>query len=217
MHKRMLDDVYNYIKFYSCIFEASIHFKCVKSRSRYKPIAGWNDHCQDLYRKCREIFLPWSNNGRIRYGDLFGTMKRSRKDFKNALDYCKNNEMKLKKEKMLASFAKNNKINFWKCCNSLKNKPTDIVAIIDGCSDPFEIINIFNRKFGSILDDPECQVVPTGYREKLEYLGNRNEGVIGRIFLADVDRAITRLSTSLGHDFIHSKHIEYMPKNLKNY
>ena len=35
MHKRMLDDVYNYIKFYSCIFEASIHFKCVKSRSRY--------------------------------------------------------------------------------------------------------------------------------------------------------------------------------------
>ena len=115
MHKRMLDDVYNYI--YSCIFEASSHFKCVKSRSRYKPIAGWNDHCQDLYRKCREIFLAWSNNGRTRYGDLFETMKRSRKDFKNALDYCKNNEMKLKKEKMLASFVKNNKIIFWKCCN----------------------------------------------------------------------------------------------------
>ena len=26
-------------------------------------------------------------------------MKRSRKEFKNALDYCKNNEMELKKEK----------------------------------------------------------------------------------------------------------------------
>ena len=90
-------------------------------------------------------------------------MKRSRKEFKNALDYCKNNEMQLKKEKMLASFAKNNKINFWKCCNSLKNKPTDRLVAIDGCRDPLEIINIFNRKFGSILDDPECQVVPSGY------------------------------------------------------
>ena len=52
-------------------------------------------------------------------------------------------------------------------------------------------------------------------REKLEYLGIRNEGVIGRIFLADVDRAITRLSTSIGHDFILSKHIEYMPEEFK--
>ena len=51
----MLDDVYNYI--YSCIFEDSSNFKCVKSRSRYKPIAGWNDHCQDLYRKCRDFFF----------------------------------------------------------------------------------------------------------------------------------------------------------------
>ena len=142
-------------------------------------------------------------------------MKRGRKDFKNVLDYCKNNEMKLKKEKMLASFAKNNKINFWKCCNSLKNKPTDRLVAIDGCRDLLEIINIFNRKFGSILYDPECQVVPSGYREKLEYLGIRNEGVIGRIFLADVDRAITRLSTSIWHDFIHSKHIEYMPEEFK--
>ena len=91
-------------------------------------------------------------------------MKRSRKDFKNALDYCKNNEMKLKKEKMLALFAKNNKINFWKCCNSLKNKPTDRLLAIDGCSDTLEIIHIFNRKFGSILDDPECQVVATSCR-----------------------------------------------------
>ena len=78
-----------------------------------------------------------------------------------------------------------------------------------------EIINIFNRKFGLILDDPECQVVPSGYREKLEYLGNRNKGVIGRIFQADVDRAITRLSTSIGYDFIHSKHIEYMPEEFQ--
>ena len=91
----MLDDFYNYI--YSCIFEASSHFKCVKPRSVYKPIAGYNDHCQDLYGKCREFFLPWSNNGRIRYGDLFETMKSSRNQFKNALDYCTNNEMKLKK------------------------------------------------------------------------------------------------------------------------
>ena len=57
--------------------------------------------------------------------------------------------------------------------------------------------------------------MPNGYLEKLQYLGNRNEGVIGRIFLADVDRAITRLSTSIGHDLVHSKHIEHMQEEFK--
>ena len=48
MHKRMLDDVYNYI--YTCIFESSSHFKCVKSRSIYKPTAG----CTTIFKICTE-------------------------------------------------------------------------------------------------------------------------------------------------------------------
>ena len=46
----------------------------------------------------------------------------------------------------------------------MKNKPTDRLVAIDGCSDTLEIIHIFNRKFGSILDDPKCQVVATSCR-----------------------------------------------------
>ena len=144
-------------------------------------------------------------------------MKRSRKEFKNALDYCKNNEMKLKKKIMLASFAKINKISFWKYCNSLKNKSTYRLVAIDGCSDPLEIIKIFLigslDQFKMILS-AKLYLVATE-RSLIEYLGIRNKGVIGRIFLADVDRAITRLSTSIGHDFIHSKHIECMPEEFK--
>ena len=108
----MLDEAHNYI--YSCIFEASSHINVL---SRYKPIAGWNDHYQDLFGKCVEfLFLASSNIGRIICCDIRNDEKQQ-KGIQECLEYCKNNEIKIKKEKMLAPFAKNNKIHFWKCCN----------------------------------------------------------------------------------------------------
>ncbi len=49
-------------------------------------------------------------------------MKKSRTNCKKALQFCKENEMKIKKEKLLKSYAKNNKSDFWKDIKTLKKQ-----------------------------------------------------------------------------------------------
>ncbi len=49
-------------------------------------------------------------------------MKKSWTNFKKALKFCKENEIKIKKDKLLNSYAKNNKSDFWKDIKTLKKQ-----------------------------------------------------------------------------------------------
>ncbi len=49
-------------------------------------------------------------------------MKKSRTNLKKALKFCKENEIKIKEEKLLKSYAKNNKSDFWKDIKMLKKQ-----------------------------------------------------------------------------------------------
>ena len=120
-------------------------------------VVGWNYYCKERYATARECFLVWNNNGRLRSGDEFEAMKSSRLAFKNALNYCKNNEQKIKKENMLRKFKLTNKGKFWKEVSKIKENTKTKLVQIDGVSDVNEIVNIFDQKYQGILDDPNCQ------------------------------------------------------------
>ena len=77
-------------------------------------MVGWNRYCKDLYAKAREDFLSWHRNGRVRFGNCFLSMKRSRSEFKKALRFCRTNELRIRKEILLDKFAFRNKQVFWK-------------------------------------------------------------------------------------------------------
>ncbi len=49
-------------------------------------------------------------------------MKKFRTNFKKALKFCKENEIKIKKDKLFKSYAKNNKSDFWKDIKTLKKQ-----------------------------------------------------------------------------------------------
>ena len=55
-------------------------------------------------KKARKNFLKWKENGRIRTGLDFQNMKKSRREFKDSINYCKQNEIRLKKQRLLESF-----------------------------------------------------------------------------------------------------------------
>ncbi len=74
-------------------------------------------------------------------------MKKSRTNFKKALKFCRENEMKIKKDKLLKSYAKNNKSDFWKDINMLKKKKKKKFNVVDGKTDKNEILNIFKEKY----------------------------------------------------------------------
>ena len=48
--------------------------------------------------------MEWLRGGKIRYGDEYEKMKVKRKEFVNALKYCKENETKIRNDKMSSAF-----------------------------------------------------------------------------------------------------------------
>ncbi len=102
-------------------------------------VPGWNERCLELRKVARTSFLTWKENGKPRYGIYYENMKKSRTNFKKALKFCKENEIKIKKDKLLKSYAKNNK-------SDLKKTNKEIFNIVDGKTDKNEILNIFKEK-----------------------------------------------------------------------
>ena len=119
-------------------------------------VVGWNNYCKSLYADARKKFLAWHKGGRLRYGPCFENMKSSRTVFKNALNYCKKNEAKIRKEILLENFL-DNKYKFWKELSKINGNSSKKAVLIDGKTDLNEIAMIFDEKYRKILDDPSCQ------------------------------------------------------------
>jgi hypothetical protein len=181
----------------------------VNSGNKFKTVAGWNAECKEFHRIARENFLIWLRNGKIRNGEIFDKMKESRANFKTALNYCKKNELKIKKENLIQSFAGRNKIHFW---NEIKNEQvTNNIPIVhlDNKNTPDEIINIFNNKYKSILDDPRSQSIPLDFHQLLNNINKAVHVNNCQLLTHHIDKSIEKLNIGIGCDFVHTNHLRY--------
>ena len=166
--------------------------KCHKKR-----IVGWNLHCKDLHSNARHNFLVWHNNGRLRSGETFEAMKTSRARFKRAVKFCKNNENMLKKEILLSKFISKKPKEFWKEVRRIKGSITNSKCI-DGHSNPHDVVKIFDSKYRTVLDNSDSQTNLVPFVTALN-----NTTIVFSV--KDVDNAIMRLKSAVGHDDIHTK------------
>ena len=187
-----------------CIKFASEFLPCKTRATNNNRVVGWNRYCRDLYAKAREDFLRWHNNGKLRYGVDFCNMKNSRRCFKNALNYCKQNELKIRKENLLLNFSSRNKSKFWNSVSNIKGRKTQNFASIDGKTDKNDIISIFDVKYQNILNDQECQDrnVPHSSRTSTDFQ-------YPFLFEEHIHDSILQLNNGLGWDGIHANHIKY--------
>ena len=208
-HVRELNKIYFDIN--EAIFVASLHLPSQKGPHKGDRVVGWNDYCRESYAVARNKYLTWHNNGRIRVGVHFEEMKAARSAFKNALNFCKKHEQKIKRENLLRKFCSNNKSKFWKDVSKINgNKNTNVVHI-DGKTDKHDINNIFDRKYKRILDDPNSQArVNTNEQAPL----NLNNGSL--LSHSDVSLAISQLNVGLGWDGIHANHLKLSGRVFKN-
>ncbi|WP_336891616.1 hypothetical protein [Flavicella sp.] len=93
-----------------------------KANKKFIKVLGWNERCLELHMVARDSFLKCKENFKCRYGIHYEKMKKSRTNFKKALKFCKETEIKIKKEKLLKSYAKNNKSDFCKDIKTLKKQ-----------------------------------------------------------------------------------------------
>jgi hypothetical protein len=147
-HKKQLDLTFQYIK--DSLLEST---KCyeVTSHSKSKNVPGWNKHCKTLHNIAQKSFMEWKENGKIRSGNKYNAMKESRKAFRNAFNYCKTNEMNLRKESLLLNFRDKNKNKFWNEIKKVKGAKTRLVPFVDKANDEKDISEIFKNKFQNIF------------------------------------------------------------------
>ena len=204
-HIAQLDLLYNSLL--ECIKIASDHLPRVKKR-HHKRIVGWNQYCKHLYAEARSKFFAWHDTGKPRNGDIFEAMKTSRLDFKNALKFCKNNELYLKKQILLSRFNAKNSKSFWNEVRKIKGKVTNSKCI-DGTSDTSEIVNIFNIKYRETLDNLECQ--------STEPINQSDGNSLPLLFtMRELGKAINRLNPGKGFDHIHTKHLKHTKPCFRN-
>jgi len=135
-------------------------------------------------------------------------MKSSRSSFRNALKFCRSNEMYLKKQKFLSKLRARNSKSFWNEVRKIKGGITNS-RCIDGTSDSAEIVNILNNKYRDILDNSECQSTVVNHQS------TRNNELM-TFTMREWDIAINRLNPVEGFNHIHTGHLKKTKSCFRN-
>lgn len=149
-HVTKLNDAYDFIV--SALKTASDHL-IRENNHTMKKIPGWNSHCKTLHNIARIQYITWVKAGKPRDNNLFIDMKHSRSQFKNALSFCKRNELKLCKQNLADKFINKNKSSYWQEIKKFNTKSKNMSNCIDGLTNYNEIIKCFENKYKDVLDN----------------------------------------------------------------
>ena len=73
---------------------------------------------------------------------MFDEMKLARSNFKNALQFCRNNELKHRKAKLLSKFHSGNKSNFWLEVRNMDATNNNSGQCVDSMSNPDAAVKV---------------------------------------------------------------------------
>jgi hypothetical protein len=192
-------------------------FTIKNKTTRYKAIPGWSTHCKHLYNSAKEYLRTWDQNGRMRSGVDYDKMKSAKNKFKSALEKCKKDETRMKKNGLSSSFAIKNKKEFWKDVKKLKPLNKLTTNKLDGKTDSKEIINIFKTKYKNILNNIKCQSKPFNYNENMYRIKELARQSNFRITPSKIMEAIDSLNDCLGFDGLHSNHFKLCDTQIANF
>lgn len=183
-------------------------YLCI-SKNKYKPVPGWNEFCKFKHNEARIAFLEWVRDGKNRFGPLFDRMKETRKVFREALKYCKDNAQRIRDDKLTRDLQNRNSREFWKEVRSRNSNNEVDISEIDGLKNNQDIAQLFANKFRSITD--ASLVVDTF--DGGETSANNTVNVTN-ITSNDVKNAIGNLNVGIGFDGIHSNHLKFLDNNV---
>ena len=142
-------------------------------------------------------------------------MKTPRADFKNALRFCKNNEMKIRKKALLLKIRDKNKIPFLKEVRRVTGTHKNVLTCIDGKTDSESITQLFDARYKEFLnysDGPEgsSMSIPSQHSSNMQH----GSPVI---FLKDLNLAINSVNSGSGWDMVRSENLKLGGKVLGAY
>ena len=172
---------------------------------KFTPVPGWNQFCRQLHCTARAAFLTWAETGKIRFGEIFEEMKATRRNFIDALNYCKSNRNKIIDMQIASSFRDKNMNDFWKSVRKKKSEQNSGGnCVIDGFRDSKDVANLFANKFSAVTSAHVRNNQTPIFRPNL-YFNHR-------IKSSDLTEAVKSLKTGIGFDGIHSNHFKFASK-----
>ena len=156
--------------------------------------------------------MAWHLSGRIKYVNLFDNMKASCNKFKDALQFCRDNEMYIRKQILIEKFRDNGKMSFWKEVKKIKGVQNQYISYVDGTCDPSKIASIFDEKFAMVFKDPSNN-------NTMSNSDNSHDGTIESPFinLNDVNAAIDAINLEVGWDKVHAYHLKLSGPIFRNF
>ena len=164
-HNNDIDEFYDMLV--EALKEGTRNYTVLKAK-KFVPVPGWNQYCKELHAEARSSFLIWLRHGKIRYGSEYEQMKSTRKDFVNALKYCKENETKIRNDNLARSVREKNVKEFWREVQSRRKGYNVTCNEINNLKSPVSIANMFATKFSSVSgrtdhadngDESLCQIL----------------------------------------------------------
>ena len=133
-------------------------------------------------------------------------MRSTRTSFKAAFDYCKDNEEKIRNEKLLDNLKNKKHKEFWRDVQKTKNTNKLLPTFIDNEKEHDKIAANFSKKYKEILDKSQNGISSA---ESIDLdMSDVSIGEMANKFCAsDIKRAIKSLKASIGHDNIHTNHL----------
>jgi hypothetical protein len=121
--------------------------------SRKKSIPGWNDHVKG--KRAESLFWhhEWINAGRPDQGELAEKRRESRRQYHAAIRYCKKNDENIRMTKMADAMLHNSSRDFWREVRHIKKPHNAVPTAVDGADSPYEIANLFKRKFETLYSN----------------------------------------------------------------
>lgn len=201
-HLKEIDYIYQSICIALADSTETYKQKCIET-DKFKVIPGWNREVKSFHNIARTTFLKWVATGKNRNTQEFADMVQSRSNFKKALKQCKQNENNERCKSIINAFHLKNKNKFWKEVQHKKGKEKT-TNIIDGQSDPNDIIGIFTDLYLSQNDQANLDEME-GFMNKFKGLWNNSRKMNIVMSNVSLKRAIDRLNDGVGHDGIHSQ------------
>ena len=123
---------------------------------------------------------------------MFDEIKVACSNFKSSSQFCRNNELKLGKSKLLSMFHSGSESNFWHEVRNMDAANNNSGQCVDGMSNLDAVLKVFEGKFMQVLNDPECQTSCTIEEPVLDRALHFN------FCCNDVDVALQNLKHGLG-------------------
>ena len=166
---------------------------------------GWNDYCSELYETSRDAFHLWLSNGKPRHGDLFQLKQSTKTRFKQALRYIKNNESKIRNDKIAEKLLTKNYSEFWNEIKKQNYKKMSLPNCIDNRHGDDNIANLWFHHYKDLFNTIQDSRDPSTILDNLLYSDDI------RITIQDVQEAINKLDNekSCGKDSIYAENLKY--------